>query len=54
MNWLMIVLIAGNFSFAKIVDDEAECTKVGVFYTQGIEYAASYVCIKADAISLME
>lgn len=48
MNWLMIVLVAGNFHFVKIADTQESCEKMGQFYTQGIEHVASHVCISSE------
>jgi hypothetical protein len=45
MNWLLIVLVAGNFQFVKITDSYDSCVKMGQVYTQGINHAASFVCL---------
>jgi hypothetical protein len=50
MNWLMIVLVAGNFHFVKMTDTQESCEKMGVFYTQGIEHVAEYICVTPEAL----
>lgn len=47
MNWILIVMLAGNIHFAKVMDGESSCTKLGdVFALDG----ASYMCIDAKTI----
>lgn len=47
MNWLLIVLVAGNFQFVKITDSLDSCLNMGDFYTQGIEHTARFICINS-------
>lgn len=54
MNWLLIVITAGNITFAKIADSETSCEALGKFYTQGIEYTTSYICLAAEALEKLE
>jgi len=50
MNYILIVLIAGNLYFTRITDTEKSCEKMGEFYTQGIEYTAEYICLSSKEV----
>lgn len=50
MNWLLIVLTAGNFTLARITDTEKSCVDMGTFYTQTIEQV-SFVCVRSDVFT---
>ena len=47
MNWVLIVLVAGNFTFAKVMDTEAACEKVGTMFT--VNDGAEFVCVSSTA-----
>jgi hypothetical protein len=50
MNWLLIIITASNITFSRISDSEESCQTLGEFYTQGIEYTASWTCVNAETI----
>ncbi len=47
MNWILIVMVAGNLHFTRIMDDETSCTKLGEIYAS---QDASYLCISSKTV----
>lgn len=50
MNWLLIVLTAGNFSYSNILHSEASCEALGKYYQQQYE-DTSFICMSPEAIT---
>lgn len=49
MNWLLIVMIAGQFSFAEILDTKTECGNLGnAQVTQHAE--VTFVCLTTESL----
>lgn len=45
-----MTITASNITFSRISDSVESFQSLGEFYTQGIEYAASWTCVNADTI----